>query len=205
MWSEFGAKKGRSRMLLNLDLGPSARTPGLKSETWATRLPQVKWRNRITGLELLFSVHIVKSAIDVEIEYNGSIQNELDELYIKATNLARACVDTLSFAKGWTLSVYLDRFVEDSGRERGPFCSRMSYSAQGQNVSNEQCLRVKYLRYKPIAVPFDVEDRILSHSVRRREHLTNVCQRFPGCSVRNPIPNVQRDIQAVSVCLCCFQ
>jgi hypothetical protein len=38
MWSEFGAKKSRSRMLLNLDLGPSARTPGLKSETWATRL-----------------------------------------------------------------------------------------------------------------------------------------------------------------------
>jgi hypothetical protein len=37
MWSEFGAKKSRSRMLLNLDLGPSARTPGLKSETWATR------------------------------------------------------------------------------------------------------------------------------------------------------------------------
>ena len=39
MWSEFGAKKSRSRMLLNLDLGPSARTPGLKSETWATRPP----------------------------------------------------------------------------------------------------------------------------------------------------------------------
>jgi hypothetical protein len=37
MWSEFGAKKSRSRMLLNLELGPSARTPGLKSETWATR------------------------------------------------------------------------------------------------------------------------------------------------------------------------
>ena len=36
-WSEFGAKKSRSRLLLNLDLGPSARTPGLKSETWATR------------------------------------------------------------------------------------------------------------------------------------------------------------------------
>jgi hypothetical protein len=78
-------------------------------------IPQARWEAQEIGLQMAFTVRIVQSAVEVEIEVNRYIPDDLPHLFIRANDLARTCVDTVSFAMGWGLTMYFETFITPDG------------------------------------------------------------------------------------------
>ena len=80
-------------------------------------LPQPGWRHPTSGLELNFNIRITQSMIDVQVELNRIQPDEFSEIYNRSFDVARAFVDTISFAMGWGLTVVLETYVTEQGKE----------------------------------------------------------------------------------------
>lgn len=78
---------------------------------------QAKWDDADIGLQLNFTVRIVKSAVNIEIKTSRFNPPDLSYFYIRALDLARASVNLVGFAAGLGLFVVIDAFIDPNGKE----------------------------------------------------------------------------------------
>jgi hypothetical protein len=78
-------------------------------------VPQVDWIAKEINAKMHFTVSVVESVVDVKIDTNTYRDNDFGHFYNRAFDLARACVDTVAFATGHGLTVYLESFVKPDG------------------------------------------------------------------------------------------
>jgi hypothetical protein len=74
-------------------------------------IPELDWVEIPINLKMHFTISIVKSTVDVKIDCNIYRQEDFGQLYNRAFDLARGCVDTLAFATGYGLTVYFESFT----------------------------------------------------------------------------------------------
>lgn len=77
--------------------------------------PTVKWEEAELGLTIEFTNHILNSKIDVECKLNRWGPKDFVPVYMRALDLCRASVDTVAFAMGYGLTVYLETLVDSTG------------------------------------------------------------------------------------------
>jgi len=78
-------------------------------------IPEGKWEWTEEGLTLGFIVRIVKSQIEVECTLDRYQDLYLAELYRRAFDLARACVNVAAFGTGFGIAVFFDSFIGPDG------------------------------------------------------------------------------------------
>src|ERR1035438_8764756 len=80
-----------------------------------TDIPQGKWEWTEEHLTLEFAVRIDKSKIEVECTLDRYQDDYMVEIYRRAFDLARACVNVAAFATGFGVTVFFDTFVGPNG------------------------------------------------------------------------------------------
>jgi hypothetical protein len=78
-------------------------------------IPEVDWTAAEAKLQMHFHISIVKSLVEVTIDLNKYPIDDLAVVFNRVFDLTRACVDTLVFATGYGLTVYLDQLVAPDG------------------------------------------------------------------------------------------
>lgn len=81
-------------------------------------IPAVSWVAQEFNAKWDFRIGIVTSAIEVEIGLDQFQDQMLIHLYMRSYDLVRACTDIASFATGYSLTAYLEKFVGPDGAER---------------------------------------------------------------------------------------
>lgn len=79
-------------------------------------LPIQTWENK-QGKKTTYLVNIIDSHIGIEINAEEHSDGEVSFISNQALELARAAVDGFCFNRGWGLTVTLDRFFDEDGRE----------------------------------------------------------------------------------------
>jgi hypothetical protein len=75
-----------------------------------SNLPTIEWRESSTSQTLKFRISIVNSVVDVECELPSFTKgNDFNAALVRALDLSRAVVDCHAFAKGYGLTVHLDK------------------------------------------------------------------------------------------------
>jgi hypothetical protein len=80
-----------------------------------SNIPDVNWADSELGQSLAFKIGVQSNLVDVQCtleEYDPSL---LDRIYLRAFDLVSAPIDLLSFAKGYGLTVVIEKFVDDKG------------------------------------------------------------------------------------------
>jgi hypothetical protein len=80
-----------------------------------TDVPQMNWVVSELGITMDLSVHITKSIVEVDCDVTRYQDEYIVHLYMRAFDLARACVDMAAFSTGHSLTVVLDTFVKPDG------------------------------------------------------------------------------------------
>src|ERR1035441_6632390 len=80
-----------------------------------TDIPQSKWEWTEEALTLEFVIRIVKSQIEVECTLDRYEDGYMVELYRRAFDLARACVNVAAFGTGFGVTIFFDTFVGPNG------------------------------------------------------------------------------------------
>jgi len=77
--------------------------------------PTFRWKADELGLDMTFRVHIQDSAIRIDCDLNKFEDTYLVPLFMRAYDIARACVDLAAFATGNGLTVIVEEFTDPTG------------------------------------------------------------------------------------------
>jgi hypothetical protein len=78
-------------------------------------IPDLKWKWQEAGIDLMFRVRIGSSVINIECELDKYEPGYSNELYKRASDLARAAVNVVAFSAGLGLSVVIETFIGPDG------------------------------------------------------------------------------------------
>lgn len=74
--------------------------------------------NISTGHKTKFTIAILHSVVSVECEMeNFNVEEESSQLYTRCVELTRTLVNLIAVRHGWGLTVHLDTFIQESGKE----------------------------------------------------------------------------------------
>src|SRR5229473_474973 len=77
--------------------------------------PTLHWKADELALEMSFHVQIRDGSILIDCDLNKFEDDYLIPLFVRAHDIARACVDLTAFATGNGLTVILEEFTDPSG------------------------------------------------------------------------------------------
>lgn len=86
--------------------------------TNVTDLPTVSWEEPPLGILFSVKISITNSIVDVWVEVNKFEARDFDTLHMRAFDLVRACVNTMAFSTGYSLTVHFENAVWPDGSIR---------------------------------------------------------------------------------------
>lgn len=81
----------------------------------SVRIPQLEWKWLEQNIEFQFRVIIGNSFVNVECELDRYNDTYFDELYKRASDIARTAVNLVAFATGYGLTLVLETFIYPDG------------------------------------------------------------------------------------------
>jgi len=80
-----------------------------------TDIPKPKWVWEEEGITFDFVIRITNSNVEVECKLDRYQDSYMEEIYRRAFDLARACVNVAAFATGLGVTVFFNQFIKPDG------------------------------------------------------------------------------------------